>query len=48
MIKMIHRVTGCEMWVHESNVNTFLERGHKVAPVPVPVKKPVKKRQIKK
>lgn len=47
MIKMINRVTGVEMWVHESNVNSFLERGHKLAPIPAP-KKPVKKRQPKK
>lgn len=49
MIKMIHSVTGCEMWVHESKVDSFLERGHKLAPVPVkePVKKPAKRRTKK-
>lgn len=48
MIKMIHHATGVEMWVPEDQAKKFLERGHKLAPVPKPVKKPVKKRTTKK
>lgn len=44
MIKMIHSVTGVEMWVHENNVDKFLERGHKLAPTPKP---PAKKKPVK-
>lgn len=43
MIKMIHGTTGIEMWVHESNIEDFQKRGHKLAPVPVVKKKPAKK-----
>ena len=52
MIKMIHHTTGIEMWVPEDQMDKFLERGHVLAPVPVPEKKapkkPVKKRTTKK
>ena len=44
MIEMIHAVTGVRMWVHESKVNAYLERGHKLAPAP---KQPTKKRPVK-
>lgn len=44
MIKMIHNVTGVEMWVPEKEYEAFLKRGHKVVPPPKkPRKKPVKK-----
>lgn len=46
MIKMIHRVTGCEMWVHESNVESFKSRGHAVASAPK--KEPVKRKPVRK
>lgn len=46
MIKMIHSVTGCEMWVHESNVESFKERGHKLAPAPK--KEPTKRKPVRK
>ena len=47
MIKMIHRDTGVEMWVHESNVKDFMARGHKVASAlsPKPEKKPAPKKK---
>lgn len=48
MIKMIHNITGVEMWVHESNVQSFLDRGHKLAPIPEAQKAPTKKRPVKK
>ena len=35
---MISRVTGSVMWVHESRVEEYLERGHKLAPPPEPPK----------
>ena len=48
MVKLINAVTGGEMWVHESRVDEYLARGHKLAPhqvfvhpaPPKPVKKP--------
>ena len=36
MVKLINAVTGGEMWVHESRVDEYLERGHKLAPPPPP------------
>ena len=48
MIKLIHCITGVEMWVHESQLDSFLERGHKQAPLPKKEKKaPVKRRRKK-
>lgn len=47
MIKMIHAVTGVEMWVHASNVADFIKRGHRVAPAPVR-ERPQKKMPAKK
>ena len=46
MIRMIHCVTGVEMWVHESNVAEYVKRGHKVAPV-VPLSKKPEKKPVK-
>ena len=39
MIKFINAQTGGEMWVHETRVNEYLARGHKLAPRPMPPKK---------
>lgn len=36
MVKMIHALTGTVMWVHETRVEQYLERGHKLAPPPPP------------
>ena len=36
MVKMIHRDTGTEMWVHETRVKDYLARGHRLAPAPEP------------
>ena len=36
MVKMINALTGSEMWVHETRVGEYLERGHKLAPPPPP------------
>lgn len=46
MIKMIDRYSGVEMWVHESRVDEYKARGHKLAPVAKPAKAP--KKTIKK
>ena len=40
MVKMIHALTGTEMWVHETRVETYLARGHRLAPPPPPPPKP--------
>lgn len=39
MIKLINATTGGETWVHESRVEEYLERGHKLAPLPAPPEK---------
>ena len=36
MVKLIHRDTGGDMWVHEMRVNEYLAKGHKLAPPPPP------------
>ena len=38
MVKMINALTGSIMWVHESRLDEYLERGHKLAPPPPPPK----------
>ena len=43
MVKMIHRDTGTEMWVHETRVKAYLACGHKLAPDPEPPKPAPKK-----
>lgn len=45
MVKLIHRDTGGDMWVHETRVNEYLAKGHKLAPPPSP---PPKKTRTKK
>ena len=40
MIKFINALTGGEMWVHETRVDEYVARGHKIAPRPMPEKKP--------
>lgn len=40
MVKMIHALTGTDMWVHETRVEEYLARGHKLAPPPPPPPKP--------
>lgn len=36
MVRMISAHTGTVMWVHESRVEEYLERGHRLAPPPPP------------
>ena len=55
MIRMINKITGSDMWVHESRLDEYLEAGHRLASSPVktepeePVKRsPAKKRVAKK
>ena len=31
MVKLINALTGGEMWVHETRVDEYLDRGHKIA-----------------
>ena len=47
MIKFINRVTGSEMWVHESRVDEYLAAGHRPAAAPAPEKKPAAQRTQK-
>ena len=42
MIRLINALTGTDMWVHESRLDEYLARGHKLAPAPEPPK-PAKK-----
>ena len=42
MIKMIDRHSGVVMWVHESRVDEYKARGHKIAPVAKPANAPKK------
>lgn len=45
MIKMQNGVTGDEFYIHESRLEEYLARGHKMAPPPpLPVKAPAPKR----
>lgn len=34
MIRMVNRLTGGDMWVHESRVEEYLAAGHKLAAPP--------------
>lgn len=51
MVRMINKITGGEMWVHESRLDEYLEAGHKLASAPLkptpaePVKRPPAKRK---
>ena len=46
MIRMLNKVTGSTMWVHESRLEEYLEAGHRLASFPdkpepaEPVKRP--------
>lgn len=55
MIRLINKITGGPMWVHESRLDEYLEAGYKLASPPVkpepeePVKRPpAKKKKTKK
>ena len=44
MIRLVNRITGGEMWVHESRLEEYMAAGHKLAaPPPAPEKQPAKK-----
>ena len=46
MVKMINAHTGTVMWVHETRVEEYLQRGHKLAaPPPPPAPKPRRTRK---
>ena len=34
MIRLLHRDTGDSFWVHESRLDEYLERGHRLPPPP--------------
>lgn len=38
MVKMISGINGSPMWVHETRVEEYLARGHRLAPPPEPPK----------
>ncbi len=44
MIKLINRLTGGDMWVHESRVDEYLAAGHKLAAPPPTADKARKKK----
>jgi hypothetical protein len=54
MIRMINKVTGSTMWVHESRLDEYLEAGHRLASPPAvpspaePVKRPPARRKTAK
>ena len=54
MVRMINKVTGGDMWVHESRLDEYMEAGHKLASAPLkptpaePVKRPPAKRKTTK
>ena len=49
MIKLIHAVSGGEMWVHESRLEEYLAAGHKLAAPPkVETKQPAAKKSTTK
>ena len=49
MVRMVNKLTGGPMWVHESRLEEYLALGHKLAEPPVkpvpatPVKRPPRK-----
>lgn len=47
MVKMIQAHTGAPMWVHETRVEEYLARGHKLAPAPAPPPRPARKTRSK-
>ena len=44
---MINAHTGTIMWVHETRVEDYLSRGHKLAPAPPPPERPKRGRKVK-
>ena len=44
MIKFVNRLSGGEMWVHESRVDEYLRAGHKLALAAASEKKPAPKK----
>lgn len=47
MVKLIQAHTGAPMWVHESRLEEYLARGHKLASAPPPPKPAAKKTRSK-
>ena len=45
MVKMINALSGGIMWVHETRVEEYLARGHKLAPPPPPPERPKRTRK---
>ena len=48
MVKMINAHTGTVMFVHESRLEEYLARGHKMAPPPPPPPRPKRAKNAKK
>lgn len=44
MVKLINKITGGDMYVHESRLEEYLAAGHKLAAPPALEKKPVRKK----
>ena len=43
MVKFINKVTGGEMWVHETRADEYVKAGHKLATLPSEAPKEEKK-----
>ena len=48
MVKLINALTGTVMYVHESRLEEYLARGHKLAPAPPPPPRPKRVKNAKK
>ena len=48
MVKMINALTGTVMYVHETRLEEYLARGHKLAPSPPPPPRPKRTKGAKK
>lgn len=48
MVKMVNKLTGGDMYVHESRVDEYIAAGHKLAAPPVPAHPLIPEEQKKK
>lgn len=48
MVRMINRLTGGDMWVHETRVDSYIAAGHRLAASTPAKQEPVEKAKKKK
>lgn len=48
MVRLVNRLTGGDMWVHEGRVDEYLAAGHRLAAAPDPAWEPAAKTEEKK